>query len=158
MSKGLNDSQFHIWRALFAFAHADDVVDNEEVSFMAKVLELVPFSGEQVKRLKKDVHEPQDVEEMFTKITDQNDRSTFLHYARMMAWCDGDFSKEEQETLAKLQLRQLREVDFEKMIGDAHYPFEGDDERFAIRKEYEELNEKGRRGILKALAWKFRKG
>ena len=43
----VSESRFYMWRTLFAVAHADNVVADEEVEFMAHILEDVEFSDHQ---------------------------------------------------------------------------------------------------------------
>jgi uncharacterized membrane protein YebE (DUF533 family) len=151
----LNDSQFNMWRTIFAFSNADGVISEEEVIYLAKVLELVPFSEAQRNLLKSELREPPDITETFAKISDQDDRATFFHYARMLAWCDGDYASQEQELMTKLQRLQIESVDFEEMIETVRFSFDNEEQKNLALKEYQELTEKGREGVLKALASKF---
>ncbi len=157
MVDGINDSQFCMWRTIFAFANADEVISEDEKSFLEKILELVPFSEEQRAVLATDLVDPPDIAESFLKISSQDDRATFFHYARMLAWCDGDFADEEQEILTKLQRTQLESADFIKMMESVRFSFENEEQKNTAMREYRELAEKGRAGVLRALAGKFRR-
>ena len=46
MSKTITESQFYMWRTLFAISHADNVVSDEEIRFMTEALEDLPFNAE----------------------------------------------------------------------------------------------------------------
>lgn len=117
MTKTMTDSRFYMWRALFALTHADAVVTPEERGFMNRVLAEETFNEAQKAILEQDMQQKHDVTALFTKITDQQDRSQFFHYARTLVWCDGDFGEEEQQLLLKLQKSHFQSVDFET-LGD----------------------------------------
>ena len=55
MSDFVSESQFYMWRTLFAVAHADSIVADEEVAFMASVLNDINFTPEQTEVLKDDI-------------------------------------------------------------------------------------------------------
>ena len=99
----VTDSQFYMWRTLFAVAHADHVVTDEEVRFMAETLEDIPFSDEQYAILKQDTVDAQNIEEMFKGITDVKDQAVFFKYAKTLCHIDGDYGEEEQAVMLRLQ-------------------------------------------------------
>jgi uncharacterized membrane protein YebE (DUF533 family) len=113
--EGISESRFHMWRAIFAMAHADGVVTSEETNFLNEYLARLNFSEEQKKTLVEDLEKAQDVGEMFAKITDQSDRSQFFYFGRMLAWCDGDFDEQEKIILDKLRLSHVSRIDIEQI-------------------------------------------
>ncbi|NCC21325.1 MAG: TerB family tellurite resistance protein [Alphaproteobacteria bacterium] len=113
MSKKITESRFYMWRAIFAMAHADGIVTAEESEFMTEYLEHVDFSDAQRKILEEDMRSQQSVPDMFAKITEQSDRSQFFYFARLLAWCDGDFDAQEQAILDKLKVSHLAGLDME---------------------------------------------
>ncbi len=117
MTKIITQSAFQMWRAVFATAHADNKVTGEEIRYLAEVLEDNPFSKEQRDVLMRDIGVAQDVAEMFKGITEQADRARFFRLARELVWVDGDFGKEEQELLLKLQKAQVAVTDLHDLIG-----------------------------------------
>lgn len=140
MSDGVTDSQFHMWRTLFAITHADNVVTNEEIRFMAHVLEDIEFSDEQTEQLKDDISNPKDPEAMFRGVTDQEDRVKFFDFARDLVWVDGDFASEEQNVLIKLMKMNCDEIDVDKMIGQVTLELEAEPEE-PVRSKSEETGE-----------------
>ena len=60
MSK-ISESEFYMWRALFALAHADDVLHKDEVTYLAEILEDVPFTEEQTNTLRDDIYHPKNI-------------------------------------------------------------------------------------------------
>lgn len=118
------ESEFFMWRAVFATAHADHKVTGEEIRFMAEVLEDNPFSTEQRDILIRDITTPQDIAAMFGKITERADQARFFRLARELVWVDGDFGKEEQELLLKLQKAQVAGTDISDMIGKTNLKLE----------------------------------
>lgn len=123
---GVTDSQFHMWRTLFALAHVDRYVSNDELRFMAEVLEDIPFSEEQKNILAQDIKTPQDVFEMYCKIENDTDRVEFFRFAHDMVWADGDFGPEEQKIMLKLQQEQVRRTDVGDLVGKIDLALEGE--------------------------------
>lgn len=126
MTQGVNQSQFYMWRTLFAVAHADNIVTDEEIEFMAHILEDVQFSDEQTEILKDDILNAKDVELMFKNVTDQNDRVHFFDLARDLVWVDGDFGDEEQSVMIKLHRQHFKNTNVDDLIG--HVPLSLEDD------------------------------
>jgi len=127
MSGQVNESQFNMWRAIFALAHADDIVTSEELRFMAETLEDIPFSDEQKAVLQNDAKEEQSVEVMFERISDPVDQAGFFKFASRLAHIDGDFGAEEQEVMLRLKRKHLQNVDIDQLVGKVQLSFEDDD-------------------------------
>lgn len=117
MDTKVSESQFYMWRTLFAVAHADDIVTKEEVEFMAHVLEDVDFTDEQTAILKDDIVNAKDIEQMFKGITSQDDRVRFFEFARDLVWVDGDFGEAEQSVMIKLFQDHFRKTNVDELIG-----------------------------------------
>jgi uncharacterized membrane protein YebE (DUF533 family) len=115
---GISDSRFYMWRSIFALAHIDEIVTVEEQSFLTDILNQLPFSAYQRGILQNDLEHPKDAIEMFHAVSDQNDRSQFFYFARLLSRCDGDFGPEEQELMTKLERLHVQEVDFSAMMRD----------------------------------------
>lgn len=128
----VNESAFYMWRTLFALAHADDVVTDEELRFMAEALEDIPFSDEQRAVLNKDVSEPQDIEVMFEKISNQVDQAAFFKLAKALVHIDGDYGVEEQVVMLRLKEKHLKNVDVDALIGNVGLELESEGESNAF--------------------------
>lgn len=113
MPKEITESRFYMWRAIFAMAHADGVVTDEETEFMKEYLNSLNFSDTQRNILKEDMAAPQSVPDMFSKITAQSDRSQFFYFARLLAWSDGDFDAQERAILDKLKVSHVAGLDMD---------------------------------------------
>lgn len=124
--KTVSESQFYMWRTLFALAHVDRYVSNDELRFMVEALEDVPFLEDQITILKQDIKEPQDVFEMYQNIKDDTDRIEFFRFAHDMVWADGDFGPEEQKIMLKLQEEQVRRTDVSDLVGKVKLTLEGE--------------------------------
>ena len=114
---GVSESRFYMWRAIFAMAHADDVITDEERAFMNDTLNTESFSPDQISVLRSDMDIAQDPLEMFMQIEGQVDRSHFFHFARLLCWSDGNFDEQEQKIMLKLKSIHVRNVDINEMIG-----------------------------------------
>ncbi|MEZ5919513.1 MAG: TerB family tellurite resistance protein [Alphaproteobacteria bacterium] len=123
-SGGVSDSAFYMWRALFALAHADEVVTDEEVRFMAEALEDVPFSDAQRAQLELDAKNPQDIEAMFLNITDVKDQAAFFKFAHTLVHIDGDYGPEEQAAMLKLKELHVKLANIDELIGSMKMEFE----------------------------------
>lgn len=124
MSQQLTDSQFYMWRTVFALAHVDNVVTNEEIRFMVEALEDVPFSEQQRRTLTDDIAEPQNVERMFDQITDVVDQLAFFDFARKISWVDGDFGQEERDVILNLKEKYVQNIDLDKLVGAVNLELE----------------------------------
>ncbi len=114
-NEGVSESRFYMWRAIFAMAHADGVVTEDEVEFLHEYLDHVNFSAEQEEILKQDLMDEQDIGGMYSKITDKNDRSQFFFFARMLVWSDGDYDEQEKEILHRLKKSHLSGLDMDEV-------------------------------------------
>ncbi|MFP4313216.1 MAG: hypothetical protein ACLFR0_02705 [Alphaproteobacteria bacterium] len=133
--KHVTESQFYMWRTLFAIAHADDIVTDEEVRFMTEALEDLPFSEEQQKILKDDISEPKDIVEMFGKISNSSDQAEFFNFARTLVWVDGDYGEEEQEIMLKLKRLHIQNVDVDNLVGNVGLQLDDSDSAHSSAQE-----------------------
>jgi|JI10StandDraft_1071094.scaffolds.fasta_scaffold20526_4 uncharacterized membrane protein YebE (DUF533 family) len=113
---GVSESQFYMWRAVFAMAHADNIVTEEEKKYLHGILSRERFTPEQKRILEADILTPQDIASMFVKIDDQSDRSQFFYHARMLVWSDGDFGEQEQKIILRLKQTHVRTIDFDQIM------------------------------------------
>lgn len=127
--QGVSNSEFYMWRTLFALAHADDIVTYEEIRFMAEVFEDVAFSDAQRRILEDDVKTPQDAEAMFRQVTDSKDQSAFFNHARRLVHIDGDYALEEQELMIRLQEIHVKSVNLDELVGTVALEFEDEQKR-----------------------------
>ena len=99
---GVTDSEFYMWRAVFAFSRLDNTISPEEQKILQPFTNSILFSQAQNDILKNDFQKPQDVEALYRKITDPKDKERFCVLARALAWCDGDMDKQEEAILKKV--------------------------------------------------------
>lgn len=137
-NKKVSESRFQMWRTLFAIAHADHIVTEEEQKFMEEALESVPFSLSQKTILEEDIKHPKDIIEMFEGISDFEDRSAFFDFARKLVWIDGDYGEEEQDIILKLKTAHMKTADAGKLIGHVMMELE-EDIRPVVSREAEDL-------------------
>lgn len=96
---GLSDSEFNMWRAVFAFATVDGILSLEEQQLLQSYCHKVAFSMQQVETLRQDMSAPQDVMMLYQKITHPDHQKRFCILARALSWCEGDMDKQEQALL-----------------------------------------------------------
>lgn len=108
-SMGISDSEFNMWRAVFAFALVDNVLSLEEQEMLRSYKAQVPFSLQQLQILSSDFSTRQDVEGFFKKITEDKDKKRFCVLARAIVWSDGDMDKQEEEILKRVACLKTEE-------------------------------------------------
>lgn len=151
MASVITDSQFYMWRTVFALAHADDIVTDEELRFMAETLEDIPFSNAQKTVLHKDAKEEQSVEAMFQKITEPLDQAEFFRIASQIAHADGDFGEEEQEVMLRLKRIHLHNVDIDTLIGKIDLSFEDDEDNAPEKRSFKKAVHSYRQRFLRSI-------
>ena len=87
MKNNIPQSEFDMWRAVFAFSLVDNTLSLEEQKLLQSSAKTVPFSQTQIDTLKDDFKKPQNVEDLYRKITDPKDKQRFCVLARALAWC-----------------------------------------------------------------------
>lgn len=98
----VSESEFFMWRAVFAFALVDNMLSLEEQKLLHTYLNAVRFSREQLDTLKDDFTTPQNVESLYRKITDPAHKERFCVLARALVWCEGDMEKQEEAILKRV--------------------------------------------------------
>ena len=99
---GIHESEFAMWRAVFAFAYVDNILSLEEQDLLHTFLKKVDFSKEQLATLKKDLADPKDVVGLYKKITRAQDKERFCVLARAIVWCEGNMHEQERAILKKV--------------------------------------------------------
>lgn len=95
----VNDDEFTMWRAIFAFALADGKLSLEEQGILTHHLKEENFSEEQMRTLRTDMSKFQSVEDLFSNIISQKNKKKFCAIARTLVWCDGDIDLQEKKIL-----------------------------------------------------------
>lgn len=116
MHRVISDSRFSMWRAVVALTHADKVVMPEEKEFIRRFYNTVPFTNEQKHQLEAELRDPQDIAEIFPRITDARDRAELIYFARMMFWSDGDYARQEAEILQRLKGEVIENLNLDELM------------------------------------------
>lgn len=98
----IDESEFYMWRAVFAFTYVDNALSLEEQELLHSYLSKVPFSQEELNILKADLLNPKDVVGLYRKITKKEDKERFCILARAIVWCEGDMNAQERTILKKV--------------------------------------------------------
>ncbi len=101
MAQGISDSEFNMWRAVFAFSLLDNFLSIEEQKLLKSYKAQVPFSKQQLNILARDFETRQNIEIFYQKITDEDDRKQFCVFARALTWSDGNMDAQEKEILKR---------------------------------------------------------
>ena len=108
---GIGESEFNMWRAVFAFTFVDNLLSLEEQDLLQSYLRKVPFSQGQLEMLKEDMRNPKDVVGLYRKITNPEDKKRFCVLARAIVWCEGDMDEQEKRILKKVSCLSEPEED-----------------------------------------------
>lgn len=98
----MNESEFYMWRSVFAFAMADHTMPPAELDLLNEYRAEAKFSPEQLVRLRDDFLYPHNPEEFYNSITDDRHKKRFCAMARALAWADGDLSKQDETILKRM--------------------------------------------------------
>ena len=101
-SQSIDADEFMMWRAVFAFSLVDGVLSMEEQVILERHIRDLPFTQHQIEQLKSDMKEPQDVEALFDKIEQKDNKQRFCELARTLVWCEGDIDRQEKEVLKRV--------------------------------------------------------
>ena len=107
MTQELNNSRFHMWRAVVAIAHADGVVTPHELFFINEYLKDITLSDEQREVIGQGLRNAQDIAHIFGQITEHQDQVDFFALARALSWSDGDFDAQEKKIIKRLEKQML---------------------------------------------------
>lgn len=144
----LEDSRFYMWRAVFAVAHADREVSQEERQYMAEVVDSLSLSKEQEEVLRRDIIVGQDPIAMFRMVSATQDKNDFFKFAQQMIWKDGDYTPAEKRIMLRLKEMHEQVLDVDDLVGSIPLELE-EDKKPLICKPPE--RPKGWRGFLKEL-------
>lgn len=98
----IDESEFHMWRAVFAFAFVDNSLSLEEQELLQSYMKKVPFSQKQLSVLNGDFKNPPDIVKMYKGITSEKHREHFCVLARALVWCEGDMDRQEEKILKRV--------------------------------------------------------
>lgn len=144
----ITESRFHMWRTVFAVAHADRDVTPAERQYMTEVIESLELAPQQEEILRKDIFIPGDPFVLFKKISDLQDRNDFFKFSKQMIWSDDDYSAVEKRIIVRLKEMADQSLDLEDMVGSIELELE-EEKKITVYKPPE--REKGWRGFLKEL-------
>lgn len=115
--EGVSESRFYMWRGVVVMIHADNMVTPQELSFINDYIKDMNLSQEQLDIIHDDLKNPQDTFEIFTKITDEEDKKDFFALARAVAWCDGNFVKQEERIIKLFEEQKLSDENLSYLEG-----------------------------------------
>ncbi|MDE0152007.1 MAG: DUF533 domain-containing protein [Bdellovibrionales bacterium] len=101
--KEMTKSHFNMWRLVVSAVHADDRVDPAELEMVEHYLSELNFDEEHLNILKKELHQPANLDEILPAITDPGDRSQSAYFVRLLFWKDKILTAEEESFLKKVQ-------------------------------------------------------
>ncbi len=116
----ITDSRFYMWRAVFAMAHADGKVTQEEIDFIEGYLDKIAFTEQQKMIIRDDLRNPKKVGDMLSHVVNPDDRSDFFQFSTMLAWSDGDYAVSEKAVIERLLAEQMDHYNEQELLEDMH--------------------------------------
>lgn len=112
-------SQFYMWRAVIAIAHADGEVQAEERAYLEKIVanldRTYTLTPEQKAAFADDLKAPQNIEDMVAQIDDPQYRGMLITLGMTLVWEDGVVTAEEEAVLEKLHVGQKSTLNSDKL-------------------------------------------
>lgn len=119
----ISESEFAMWRAVFAFSFVDNSLSLEEQKLLHSYLRKVPFTKSQLAVLREDLRKPKKVTDLYKGITDSKDKKQFCLLARALAWCEGNMDRQEEEILRRVScLKDIEESDNDPLKETRNHP------------------------------------
>lgn len=148
-----NNSKFYMWRCVTAMAHADGFVDRNEVDHLKGIFDKM-FAKEALNQEKYDVlindlAEEQNISSLFAQINDPKYRAQVIHFARLLAYKDGEFSPSEEQLLKRLHIDLTSGLDLETIRKEIQYEVQQE----IVLNEIENDSKRPMTGLFGAIDW-----
>jgi len=118
----ISDSQFNMWRAVIAIAHADGEVQPEERAFLDKTFQKLDavynLTDAQRKTLADEMVKPEQLQNILPLITEPQFRAMLVHFGEVLAWADNVISVDEEAILKKLHNGQMDSLEMNRLRAD----------------------------------------
>lgn len=115
----LSTGMFYMWRCLIAVAHADGRMGMEELDRLEKIfdnlLAYFNLTEEQRYTFADDLHQPRDIDALFSRINEPEARDMLFGFAEEMAWADGVLDPGEEDVLRRLRFKNPENFDREEL-------------------------------------------
>ena len=107
-------SHLAMYRAVIALAWADHSLDEkEQIRIHAHLDNNKNLSDAQREQLKQDMHQSIKMDDVWSDITDVQDRAHVINIADTLFWEDGDFSHSEKEVYEKIKAAHMATLDLD---------------------------------------------
>ncbi len=119
----VSNSTFYMWRCIIAIAHADGLVQDEERTYIRRIIDnmdhLYGLTPEQKATLAADLDSPlsQNIPDLLSHINEPSARADLIYFGGLLARADGVLDPREDDILKKLRVDQMASVDM-KQIND----------------------------------------
>lgn len=127
-SQPLSDSAFHMWRCIVAVAHADGIVQDEELQHLNKIFSGMQRDGvltaDQRETLGQDLVSPQNISSMLKRVTAQADRVQLAYAAALMAQANGEIDPGEEQVIRMISAGTLGDAEVNQLMADVHRALE----------------------------------
>lgn len=107
----VDSDELYMFRCLIAIAHSDNAFEKPEREFIQNIIDGNLLNNDQRQILESDISAPQQIEDLFPHIKNPIHRSQVVHFARVMAYRDGELEAQENTILNKLHANAMKHVD-----------------------------------------------
>lgn len=146
----MDNSRFHMWRAMVALTKVDHHIDDAEVETLQAYFDKIQGTDEQHQQLRDDLKSPPDLDAMLSQVTEPGHRSQIVYYARILFHSDGDFHVEEEKALKALHTKAMANVDLKASLREVE---EVTKDFWAAHREYEAQKNWRQRLVEAVMFW-----
>ena len=119
----ISTSQFYMWRAVIAVAHADDLVQDAERAYLNRVIANMDrvngLTDDQKSIFAADIETPQKISDLLPYINDPQWRGQLIYFAGMLAHADGTLDPREDDIIKKLRADQMASLHLDEIRAHA---------------------------------------
>lgn len=99
----IGEQEFLKYRCLVAMIHVDEVVYSSETEMIEETLKDVNLSDLQRHIIENDMHNPQDLAELYSEMNDEDQKHHLVQLAFKLFWADHSFHTAEQKIFLMLR-------------------------------------------------------
>jgi tellurite resistance protein len=118
----LSESAFYMWRCIVAVAHADGMVQDQELEYLNQVFAGMEkdsaLTAEQRQTLGEDLVTPQNIGTLLPHVTDHADHQHLVYTAALMAEANGELDPGEEEIIKRVAAGEMSDADLKQLLED----------------------------------------
>lgn len=114
----VSEDELYMFRCLISLAYADHVFEQPEKDFVQTLIDGNTLSEDQRLVLEDDMVNPKAIEDLYPHIKEPVNRAQVVHFARVMAYKDGELEASESTIMDKLHASAMKNIDMAQIRFD----------------------------------------